>query len=502
MTGRPGREPVSELTLATTVVATAHYTYVPFDVPAGTTRIDVALALDRSASVGLGLFDPRGAGYRSAGFRGVAGKERREVFVGLREATPGFTPGPIPAGRWTVILPVFLALLPTRVTLRIRLTRGEDVAPAVAGPLPGVVRAGPGWYRGDLHCHTEASSDAWATGSALTPAGYADLARALQLDFLAMTDHNVISQNSGLAADAGAGVLLLAGEEMTNWFHGHATISGIDPGIWFDFRQTPFGLPLPTGDGRIADLVAAVREAGGVISAAHPMMPTTSWHFLADALVSPAARTDAFEVWNGRWQLDDEVALRVWHRMLCAGWGVVANGGSDLHGTADEEGLTPGTPTTVVYSGALAREPVVAALRAGRSFVTRHPGGVEVYLTASGPAGQHTYTGGRIHAGAGEPVAVQALVRGGGGMTLALHTHRGRVAEVALTGDEQVVDHAVVMGERDGFVRAQVRGGVARRLPVLPALDMQALTNPIRLVSGPVPAGTVPEHAPPPARAG
>ena len=488
-----------EITLTETVVATAHYAYVPFDVPVGTTRIDVGMTLDRQASVGLGLFDPRGAAYQSPGFRGISGSERRQVFVGLREATPGFLPGPIPPGRWTVILPVFLALLPTHVTLQIRLTAGADVDSAVTGPLPGVVRSAAGWYRGDLHCHTEASSDAWSSGTALTPAGYADLARSLHLDFLAMTDHNVISQNANLGRDAGTDVLLLAGEEMTNWFHGHATISGIEPGVWFDFRQSPFGLPLPTGGRQIEDLLAAVRAAGGFVSAAHPMVPAMSWQFLTEAFFNSAARTDALEIWNGRWKVTDEVSLHVWHRLLCEGWDVVANGGSDLHGTVNDEGLTPGTPTTVVYATALAREPIVAALRAGRSFITRQPGGVEIYLTASGPGGQHTFVGGRLRATRGEFVAVQALVRGAGGMTLTLHTHQGKVLDVVLEGDEQVVDHQVVMGERDTFVRAEVRGRASGRgLLPWPNLDMQALTNPIRVTYGTAAEGTLPEHAPPP----
>ena len=48
-----------------------------------------------------------------------------------------------------------------------------------------------------------------------------------------------------LTGDSVDGVLLLAGEEVTNYFHGHATVSGIQPGEWFDFRQSPFGLPCP-----------------------------------------------------------------------------------------------------------------------------------------------------------------------------------------------------------------------------------------------------------------
>lgn len=482
-----------------TVTGTASYTYLPFEVPPGVTRLDVSMGANRWAHLGIGLFDTRGAGHASPGFRGITGAERREVFLGLREATPGFTAGPIPAGRWTVLVPVFFAPLPTRLEVRVRMTFGDPVAPAGPEALPGVVRNAPGWYRGDLHCHTIASSDAWRSGSALTPAGWADVARGLGLDFLAMTDHNVISQNRHLARDADDDVLLLAGEEVTNYFHGHATVSGIAADDWFDFRHSPFGFALPTGGARIDDLVGAVRAAGGYLSAAHPVVPWGSWQFLAEAVTNPAARPDGLEVWNGRWQLHDELALRVWHRLLRAGWSVVANGGSDLHGTINEKGLGPGTPTTVVHAPSLARQPLVEALRAGRSFVTRRPHGVQIFLTASGPGGQHTFTGGRIHAGPGEVVTARVRVQRAGGMHLAVVTARGRALSAPVDGDDVAVEVPLPMGTQPDFVRVEVRRRPTRSLPlrVLPG-GMEAFTNPIRLLVGAPPPEVVPEHAPPP----
>jgi len=476
-----------EVVLKTRVFATANYAYLPFDVPHGVTRLDVQVTTDRDAKVGVGLFDGRGSGYGSPGFRGITGAERREFFVALDSATPGFTPGPIEAGGWTVIVAVFLALLPTEVTVRVRATTGTSVVPVYPGPLQGVVRQGPGWYRGDLHCHTEASSDAWSSGTALTPAGWAEVARDLGLDFLAMTDHNVISQNWSLVRDAGKDVLLMAGEEMTNYFHGHATVSGIEPGQWLDFRQSPFGLALPTGRARIAEFLAAARELGAFVSAAHPFHVGLGWHFLVEAVVNPAARPDGFEVWNGPWQANDEVALTVWDRQLRAGWDVVANGGSDLHGVTNDDGYSAGLPTTVVYADALAREPLVTALRAGRSFITRAPDGVEVYLTATGPFGQATYTGGRLYGAAQDNVTAHALVRRGGGLQLRLLTAHGRASVTELDSDEQTVPLDTSIGA--GFVRAEVRGRGF--------LAMEALTNPIRFIVADRPVDTRPEAAPP-----
>ncbi len=78
--------------------------------------------------------------------------------------------------------------------------------------------------------------DAWRSGSGLDPAEYAVAARRAGLDWVSLTDHNVTSQNRRLADSAGdRGVLLMGGEEMTNWFHGHA-ITGLRPGEWVDWR--------------------------------------------------------------------------------------------------------------------------------------------------------------------------------------------------------------------------------------------------------------------------
>ncbi|MBA2444137.1 MAG: PHP domain-containing protein [Nocardioidaceae bacterium] len=481
----------AEVVLTHRVVATANYAYLPFEVPSGVTRLDVSLTTDREASVGIGLFDAQGHGYSSPGFRGITGRERKDFFIALDSATPGFTPGPIEPGTWTVIIPVFFALLPAEVTVRIQITTGTPVPPLLPGPMQGVVQQGPRWYRGDLHCHTEASSDAWSSGTALTPAGWAEVARDLGLDFLAMTDHNVISQNWSLASDAGDGVLLLAGEEMTNYFHGHATVSGLEPGQWLDFRQSPFGLDLPTGGARISQFLAAARDLGAFVSAAHPFRLGLGWQFIVDAVSEPAARPDGFEVWNGPWQANEEIALAAWDQQLRAGWEVVANGGSDLHGVTNGGGYRAGLPTTVVYAEALAREPLVSALRAGHSFITRAPDGVEIFLTGTGPGGQRTYTGGRLYGAAEDSVSVSVLVRRGGGMRLRLLTADGEASETVLESDEQTVPLDTTIDA--GFVRAEVRREGL--------FGMEALTNPIRLIVDEQPADTRPEIAPPPQRA-
>ena len=494
---------VQQVMVTGTATNIGQYLELPFDVPAGVNRIDVKILTAGDAVIGCGLFDQRGAGYQAPGFRGIYGEERKEFFVAPHEASQSFLPGPIDPGRWTVLIPVFRTTRPTQVTADVTLTFGPSLPTPPFGPEPGVVREGAAWYRGDLHCHTPESSDAFNSKTALTPSRWAAECRRIGLDFAAMTDHNVISQNLDLGAAAGDGVLLLAGEEMTNWFHGHATVSGIKPGEWLDWRQTPLNLPLPSGRARITEFLAIAREMGAYVAAAHPLGATLAWEFFADADVDPKALPEGLEVWTGSFQPDDEAAVRVWDDYLRRGYRVWANGGSDLHGVVNTQGFFIGTPTTVVFAPRLAKADIVTALKNGRSFVTRKADGVEVYLSAKGKQDQRDIVGGEIFGNETDTVEITALVRKGNGMRLILLRDGAPFSVTALTRDDQEVTVAVPIGP-GGYVRAEVRGVpfIDPTQPLGGRLDMEALTNPIFLRRGAVPAGRAPVVAdPPPASA-
>jgi hypothetical protein len=157
----------------------------------------------------------------------------------------------------------------------------------------------------------------------------------------------------------------------------------------------------------------------------------------------------------------------------------------------------------VVYAEALSTKAVIAALRSGRSFVTRRPDGVEAYLTATRP-GQAAFVGGEVYGGVGDPVDVTLRVRRGGGCTAKLITGDGVVATTALTADDQTVEATIPVPAAGGYVRAEVRGH-GHTYPGLPLAsdgDMEALTNPVWLTVGDPPAGYRPATAPPAARSG
>ena len=514
-TGTPGAPTRSTITLTGSAAGAGVYNYHPFTMPPGVNRVDVTLVktsgTNQQANLGLGIFDQRGTHYATVGnpngFRGIFGQEESSFTITPAEATNAFIPGPLDPGTWTVIVPVFTVTGTVSYTITVTLTFGDAPQAFVLGQAVDTVNQTPGWYRGDLHCHTQASSDAFSSGSAMLPAGYAQMCAQLGLDFVSLTDHNVVSQNFALAAaSAGTGVLVMAGEEMTNWFWGHATVSGLSPGDWVDWRQLPgeqyaaYGAAVDPNTGTIQDFIAHARSLGAFVAAAHPFGATLAWRFFPDADADPAARTDSLEVWTGPFQPDDQASVDKWDEQLVAGQRVVANGGSDLHGVVNTGGVSLGSPTTVVHAASLSRSDVIAALKVGRSFITRTPKGAECYVAVTDPAGtQRQIMGGTVYGAPSDLCAVTVDVRRAAGLRCNLVVN-GAVASITpITDPDAQLTFTVPVG-RGGYVRAELHGApvVDPTNPTAGRLDMEALTNPVWLAVGSPSQGSYDATTPPP----
>src|SRR5689334_22137569 len=93
------------------------YAYIPFDLPQPARRLHVRYVYSDPISsdeteggnvIDLGIFDPRGAEFPGGlGFRGWSGSARCEFSLSPTGATPGYLPGPLPAGRYQVILGLY-----------------------------------------------------------------------------------------------------------------------------------------------------------------------------------------------------------------------------------------------------------------------------------------------------------------------------------------------------------------------------------------------------------
>ena len=167
----------------------------------------------------------------------------------------------------------------------------------------------PRWVVGDLHSHSEHSDG----GVTVLDAMYR--ARAAGLDFVAITDHNTVSQNAIRPDDPG--LLVIPAMELTS-FYGHTNF---------------FGLEKPVADWRcrspqdVADKMAEARANGATIVINHPFQNSDGGRWQAGFDVN----FDAYEIWNGNWSLMNEQGLAFWQELLCTGRKIPATGGSDFH---------------------------------------------------------------------------------------------------------------------------------------------------------------------------
>ena len=203
----------------------------------------------------IGLFDAHG--FRGAGHRHAP---EQEVTLSLHDASPGFVPGPLTPGTWTVelalhavlpslnggldvVLEIESELQPEDADLEDELpaalpTEPQEPAESAPAPLRVPARTGhipDGWLKGDLHLHSNHSDGRWSMQDV------AEHARRHQLDFLALTDHNTVTGREPLQAalrEAGLHTLVLQGLELTT-FWGHANVLGV--GTWIDWRTVAPG---------------------------------------------------------------------------------------------------------------------------------------------------------------------------------------------------------------------------------------------------------------------
>ncbi|MBK7329127.1 MAG: PHP domain-containing protein [Dehalococcoidia bacterium] len=177
---------------------------------------------EEPATVDIGIFDVRGTEPLTGGFRGWSGSARRSFFIERESATPGFLAGPLPAGSWSVVLGGYeIPEAGLRWWLTIALETSQRARRAAPNPSDSPrnsspVRA-PGWYRGDLHSHTDHSDGSNSI------AEMAHFAKKRGLDYLAITDHNTTSHMPVIDGWRDAPLLLVPGEEVTT-YSGHANV--------------------------------------------------------------------------------------------------------------------------------------------------------------------------------------------------------------------------------------------------------------------------------------
>ncbi|WP_266180567.1 CehA/McbA family metallohydrolase [Dyella humicola] len=372
-------EPAPDLVLHGHLQGNDNHTYreVPFVVPAGVNRVTVQFDYTGRAdhtTVDLGLLGPGGFG-AADGFRGWSGGSKQLFTVSATDATPSFHPGPVRAGRWALLLGIPNIRPTSRADYTAKIWFGHPGDPAwMPAVLNPPLRHEAGWYRGDLHMHGAHSDGSCASqsGAQRVPCPlFFTAQRAVDrgLDFIALSDHNTVSQMNDIRELQGYfdRLLMIPAREVTT-FQGHANLFGTTEPV--DFR---------VGSASVPDWNALLRQVAsmhGLLSINHPIHPNDEtcmgcgW--------TPTGPVDlrmvqAIEAVNGVDAMLPDSGIPFWQDLLNQGYRVTAIGGSDNHDAKRSLALTGGgligTPTTAVHASELSMEAILAAIRAGHVFI-------------------------------------------------------------------------------------------------------------------------------------
>ena len=364
-----------QITLTGEITRADHQTYreIPFDVPPGTGRIAVEFAYtgkDQRTVIDIGLRDPGGQ-------RGWSGGNKSQFEITEFGSTPSYANGPLTPGTWHLVLgvPNIREGQTASYTATITLGPGDGMRKAVQLSDPAIVLdTAPGWRRGDFHVHTahsDGSCDLAVRGPC--PAVFTfEAAKTADLDFVAITDHNTITQLADIRElqDAFPKTLLMPGTEITTFF-GHANAVGNT--AFLDFQLGSARLPT------LAKLFDQVDAASGFLSVNHPALPSgepcmgCGW----TAKDTDWSRVSAIEIVNGSTLRTSGTegafnGIKFWENLLAQGHRITAIGGSDNHDAKDVNGAKQspvGKPATVVFADALSTNGIVEGVKSGRVFV-------------------------------------------------------------------------------------------------------------------------------------
>lgn len=264
---------------------------------------------------------------------------RQEFSIEETKATPGYLPGPIQEGEWAVLLGNYRVPQLCEVEIIITIESQQ-----------------PKWLKGDLHNHTVHSDGTYTIEEVLS------LCTEKGLDFVALTDHNTISQNQHIPHNHS--ITMIPGIELTTNF-GHCNFLGSDDPI-SDFRAT--------SNEEVRSIINEAKKNGAKTVLNHPHCPDCGWHWEYEM------GFDWIEVWNGPWRKANEDTVQWWHDQLCHGKRITAIGGSDTH--RPHQYIQHGMPTTWVFSQSKSMASIFKGINHGHVTLSYLPSGPFITISS------------------------------------------------------------------------------------------------------------------------
>lgn len=470
---------------------------LPVDLPPGGAELQVEMHYDGDARIDLGVLDPRSADGSLRGFRGWSGSSRGSFTIQRLAATPGYLPGPISAGRWQIIIGLYVVSEAIQVFVEVRVRRRRSIdapeltertsagayATGVAAldlddaallsisreqvrEIPGIPRVTPenplieeGWLRADLHCHTNHSNDAERP---MTVPDAVAAGEAVGLDCLAITEHNTVSHWPALRRiEKETDLILIRAQEVTT-YSGHFNAFGAR-GI-VDFRYVD--------DPALVEAASRAAKEGALLSVNHPKSLGPSWDYKIPECFS------AVEVWQAPWPWANWQSIAFWDAALTSGRQLAAVGGSDVHDLYVRPFHQLGTPTTWIRATKRSVDGALSAIRRGETLVSSTPTSPLVMTE------RHTAAGAwRSAPGYAVRPGTQLRARTIGdcrGKALRVVSARGTREIHYLSGTDEVVKLGPVEGS-DLWIRTELWGdGIFTTGPVSGRVSqMSALAGPV-----------------------
>ena len=372
--------------------------FVDFEVPPDTAEIEVRHDdLSEANILDFGLDDPNG-------YRGWGGGTTEPAIVNAAAASRAYVPGPITPGKWRVVVgKAKVVASPARYRIEIDLRAAPTLAPiprsAYVPPPPRKVETR--YYAGDLHVHSQESTDASATLEQNIA-----LAKQRGLEWLEISDHNTVTQLDffNAAHEKEPGFLLIPGIEYTT-YAGHANAIGATKFV--DHKLGQPGVTIDVG-------VEAIRAQGAIFSINHPVLDIgdlcigCAWQHDLDPSKIGGVEIGTLGITAGA-QLFSERAIAFWDALLDRGAKVAPLGGSDDHRAGTQTGLFPakiGSPTTLVRATELTTQGILDGIKKGATVVKLDgPDDAMVELEAAATTG-----GGEALAFPGDTIGVRSIV--------------------------------------------------------------------------------------------
>jgi len=431
------------------------YIYLPFQVPEGTKTIKIEYTYCQNAEIDIGVIEPGSIELGKAKFRGWSGTNKKKIVISTKYSTPGYWKGEIKSGEWRIILGLY-KLLEKECNYEVKITLLNKETPAPREkPKKPVKREKrrEEWIKGDLHLHT-IHSDGDATIEEV-----ARKAIEKGLDFIAITDHNTITQLEEIGKLSSLPIVIIPGEEITTYY-GHANFLDIKEMADFRIREiTQFN-----------KIAREHRKRGTIVSINHPKPLGPNW------TLGETREIDAVECWQAIWEFNNYLSVKYWDEILSKGIRATGIGGSDAHHIKKpiSEIFGLATPTTWVKSKPN-KENILKAIKEGRVFISEKPTGPTLTIQAI-HNGEVIEMGGQ--ASANSKIIVKAVNAKGCVLRLLTHNKVLYIEKI----DTNNYTSTLKIREKAKYVRAEI---TTRDTPLEEPYHeeqiVKALTNPIYL---------------------